>query len=175
MTGVIETIETVWMEMTAPPADPAPPSVEGVEVRRAAPPTLAFYRFLHAQVGAPWGWDQHVTLPDGELAAVLADPALVVLVVWVDGNPAGFAELDGRAGDGIEIVHFGLAPDFFGRGLGRLFLRQVLDVAWRSGPRRVWLHTDVCDHPKAQATYAAAGFTVFRRTWEPGPCPGPRA
>jgi GNAT superfamily N-acetyltransferase len=172
MTSVDETIETVWMEMTEPPAGAPPPAVEGAELRRAAPPTLAFYRFLHAQVGASWGWEQHVTLPDAELSAVLADPALIVLVLWVDGNPAGFAELDGRAGDEVEIVHFGLASAFLGRGLGPWFLRQVLDFAWRARPRRIWLHTDECDHPKAQATYAAAGFKVFQRTREPGSCCG---
>jgi GNAT superfamily N-acetyltransferase len=172
MTDPGATIETVWMEMTAPPSGPPPAApAHAAEVRREAPPTLAMYRALHAEIGAPWGWDQHVDLPDADLGAVLADPAVTILVLWIEGEAAGFAELDGRAGDGIEIVHFGLAPRWFGSGIGSWFLRQVLEIAWSARPTRVWLHTDTCDHPKARAVYAAAGFAEFRRTWEPGACP----
>ena len=36
------------------------------------------------------------------------------------------------------VAQRAFAREFFGRGLGRFFLRQVLDLAWRAGPRRVW-------------------------------------
>jgi hypothetical protein len=38
-----------------------------------------------------------------------------------EGAPAGFAALDRRVEGEIELVPFGLMPEFIGQGLGRYF------------------------------------------------------
>ena len=76
--------------------------------------------------------------------------------------PAGFAELERAADGSVEMVYFGLLPDFVGRGVGRAFLDAVVGRAWDSGTTRVWLHTCTLDHPRALANYLAGGFRVVR-------------
>jgi GNAT superfamily N-acetyltransferase len=80
-------------------------------------------------------------------------PLNEVHVLHVDGTPAGFAELDRRIEGEIELVQFGLMPEFIGQSLGRYFLQWTIDKAWSYGPRRFWLHTCTKDHPAALPNY----------------------
>jgi hypothetical protein len=43
-----------------------------------------------------------------------------------EGVPAGFTELDRRIEGEIELVQFGLTPEFIGQGLRRYFLQWSL-------------------------------------------------
>jgi GNAT superfamily N-acetyltransferase len=51
------------------------------------------------------------------------DPRNELHVLHVDGKPAGFAELNRRQPDEIELVQFGLMPEFIGQGLGKWFMQ----------------------------------------------------
>jgi GNAT superfamily N-acetyltransferase len=160
------TITTVvtWLEMTTLPATPPRPAPRpGLEVRVAGRPSVAFYRFLYAAVGEPWTWTVRLGLSDAELAAILNDSRVEVNVLWVDGVPAGYAELDRRAPPDVELAYFGLMPEFVGQGLGGYLLDWAIHHAWRSRPRRLWLHTCDLDHPAALDVYQKLGFIIYDR------------
>jgi GNAT superfamily N-acetyltransferase len=160
------TITTVvtWLEMTAPPATPPRPAPRAaLEVRVARRPSVAFYRFLYAAVGESWTWTERRWLSDAELAAILNDPRVEVNVLWVDGVPAGYAELDRRAPPDVELAYFGLTPEFISQGLGGYLLDWAIHHAWRARPRRLWLHTCDLDHPRALAFYQKLGFRIYDR------------
>ena len=89
-------------------------------------------------------------------------PDVLVLALPRGGVPVGFAELDRRIDGEIELVQFGLMPDFIGQGLGKYFLQWIIDKAWSYNPRRFWLHTCTTDHPAALPNYLKAGFTVYK-------------
>jgi GNAT superfamily N-acetyltransferase len=160
------TITTVvtYLEMTAAPAGPArPPPCPGVEVRRMGQPSVAFYRFLYLAVGEMWTWFVRRAISDEELLLVLRDPRVEVNVLWLEGTPAGYAELDRRAAPDIELAYFGLMPEFIGRGLGGYLLDWAIRHAWRDRPRRLWLHTCDLDHPRALGFYQRLGFRIYDR------------
>jgi GNAT superfamily N-acetyltransferase len=123
---------------------------------------VAYYRFLYNSVGKAYHWHSRGKLSDPDLAAVVQHPLNEVHVLHVDGTPAGFAELDRRNGDEIELVQFGLMPPYLGQGLGRYFLQWTIDRAWSYGPKRFWLHTCTLDHPVALPNYLKAGFTLYK-------------
>jgi GNAT superfamily N-acetyltransferase len=159
----IETLVT-YLEMTAPPTRPARPAPRGdLEIRRAQRPTISFYRYLYAAVGEPWTWTVRRCLSDAELAAILNDQKVEVNVLWVAGVPAGYAELDRRAPQDIELTYFGLLPEFIGQGLGAYLLDWAIRHAWRMRPRRLWLHTCDLDHPGALGVYQRSGFRIYAR------------
>jgi len=101
-------------------------------------------------------------LSDAELTAILQDPRVEIHVLYADGVPAGFAELDRRVEGEIEIKQFGLMPEFLGQGLGKYFLQWTLERAWSYKPTRVWLHTCNLDHPAALPMYLTAGFEIYQ-------------
>jgi GNAT superfamily N-acetyltransferase len=155
-------VKTTYLQMLAPPQRVVPPPREGLMVVHARTPSVAYYRFLYDAVGRDYGWTSRKKLSDAALAALLHDPRLEVHVLMAEGVPAGFAELDRRAEGEIELVQFGLMPEFIGQGLGRFFLQWAIDKAWSYQPRRFWLHTDTEDHPAALPNYLKAGFLVYK-------------
>jgi GNAT superfamily N-acetyltransferase len=160
-----ETLQTLvtYLEMTAPPADAAPPVPGGIEVRRALQPTIGFYRYLYDTIGAEWTWYERKRLSDADLAAVIGDPKVEVNVLWVGGVPAGLAELDRRDPPDIELAYFGVLPEFISQGLGRFLLDWAIRHAWRQRPARFWVHTCDLDHPRALPLYQKAGFRIYDR------------
>lgn len=80
----------------------------------------------------------------------------------VDGESAGYFELQRQDDGSVEIVYFGLVPKFIGRGLGGPLLTRAVEEAWTMGAKRVWLHTCTLDSPRALPGYKARGFREFR-------------
>jgi GNAT superfamily N-acetyltransferase len=155
-------VKTTYLQMLARPERVMPSPRDGLAVVHAKKPTVAYYRFLYDGVGRDYDWTSRKKLSDAELAALLNDPRLEVHVLMAEGVPAGFAELDRRFDGEIELVQFGLMPEFIGQGLGRYFLQWAIDRAWSYGPRRFWLHTDTKDHPAALPNYLKAGFEIYK-------------
>ena len=123
-------IKVSYLEMFTHPQRVVPPPRAGLAVVHARKPTVAYYRFLYEGVGRDYGWPRCKKLSDADLAALLNDPRIEVHVLMAEGVPAGFAELDRRTAGEIELVQFGLMPEFIGQGLGRYFLRWAIDRAW---------------------------------------------
>lgn len=151
-----------YLQMHAKPKGTILPPREGLTVVHAKNPFVGYYRFLYNTVGKDYHWHSRGSLADAELAALLGNPLNEVHVLHVEGTPAGFAELDRRNPDDIELVQFGLMPGFIGQGLGKYFLRWTIDKAWSQNPRRFWLHTCTLDHPAALPNYLKAGFEKYR-------------
>ena len=154
--------KTTYLEMFAHAKRTVPPPREGLAVIQAKHPTIAYYRFLYDAVGSSWNWRSRKKLDDEALAAIIHDPRDEVHVLFIDGVPAGFAEMDRRVEGHVEIVQFGLIPEFIGQGLGRYFLQWAIDKAWSYQPKRLWLHTCTDDHPIALSNYQKAGFNIFK-------------
>jgi len=114
-------------------------------------------------VGKDFYWLSRRKMSDEALAAVISDPRTELHVLHIDGTPAGFAELDRRQPEEIELVQFGLTGAFIGQGLGKWFLQWTIDKAWSYGPRRFWLHTCSLDHAAALPNYLKAGFVQFKQ------------
>lgn len=155
-------VKTTYLQMFANPQRLVPPPREGLTVIQAKRPTVTYYRFLYDTVGRGYDWSRTQKLTEAQLAAILNDPRVEVYVLTVEGVPAGFAELDRRIEGEIELVYFGLMPEFIGQGLGRYFLQWTIDKAWSYDPKRFWLHTCTKDHPTALPNYLKAGFAIYK-------------
>ena len=155
-----------FLEMTAAPARPAPPSSPlHLDPRRSI--TTDRYRALFRLVGAPWLWFSRLVMPDADLAAILDDPALdLFAVVDTEGQDVGMLELDFREPGACELSFVGLVPGLAGQGHGRWLLAEAIGRAWRSGIGRVHVHTCTLDHPAALPAYRRAGFVPVRRAVE---------
>ena len=154
-----------YLEMRAPDAlrPASAPSGVRAHVERLTHPTVDEYRALYRAVGADYHWRDRLAWDDERLAAWLADPAVSLWVLDVDGQRAGYFE-QRRDGDAVEIVYFGLTPPFIGRGLGKFLLTRAVEEGWRQpGVSRLWLHTCTLDDPAALPNYLARGFVETRR------------
>lgn len=172
--GITTTV--TYLEMVDRPTRPTvpAPSRPRTSLVRAENPSVAFYRFLYDSVGGPWTWMERRLMDDDTLRATITAPDVEIYVLWADGVPAGFGEINrGVKADEVEITYFGLMPDYIGLGLGWYFINATIDIAWASEPRRIWVHTCDLDHPRAIGNYQKAGFKVFGQGVEK--LPDPRA
>ena len=162
------------LEMTARPAHApvAMPAGRTIALLRAQRPGAAFYRYLYDRVGEAWLWYERRALDEAALTAIVDDERVEIYVLYAEGVPAGFFELDRREAPEIELAYFGLVPEFIGQGLGSYLLSAAIDLAWSYEPERLWVHTNTLDHPGALPLYQRFGFVPFKR--EEKTIPDPR-
>jgi GNAT superfamily N-acetyltransferase len=156
-------VTVYYLEMLAPSNRSVPAPRDGLTVLHVQSPTAPYYRSLYNAVGKDFYWLSRRKMSDEALAAVIADLRDELYVLHVDATPAGITELDRRQSDEIELVNFGLMPDFIGQGLGKWFLQWTIDKAWSYEPKRLWLDTCTLDHPAALPNYLKAGFVQFKQ------------
>jgi GNAT superfamily N-acetyltransferase len=167
MEPVARVIVTVtFLRMDQPPAEPAPPLPPGAQVLRLAAPSVPFYRYLYDTVGAPHCWWMRRAMADAELQALLQAPGVSVHVLYLGGEPIGFAELDARGWPSVNLSYFGLVPQWVGKRFGYPFLRHTVDAVWRHGARAMTVNTCTADHPHALPAYRRAGFRPVREVRE---------
>jgi len=159
-------VDVTFLRMDRPPADPAPALPPDTRMERLARCTVPFYRYLYNTVGQAYVWWLRRTVPDAELAALLGNPRVSVHVLYRNGEPAGFYELERRGSESVNISYFGLMPHAVGQGMGRAFLRHAVNEAWAERPRMVTVNTCTADHPRALPNYRAVGFEPLRTVRE---------
>jgi GNAT superfamily N-acetyltransferase len=175
MSGMLESTVT-YLEMCSRPQRPLFPAPRpGLSIVQAVRPTVSFYRYLYNTVGDLWLWWERRRLRDEQLAAIVQNPKVEVHVLYVEGVPAGYVELDARKPPDVELAYLGLIPEFLGQRLGPYLLDFAIDRAWSSGAERVWLHTCSLDHPKALGVYQMAGFVPYKTEPRREPDPRPAA
>lgn len=124
--------------------------------------SAAAYRRLYCDVGEQWHWLDRTAWSDDQLVAHLTRSSVQVFEAEVDGESAGYFELERHDDSSVEIAYFGLKPAFIGRGLGKAMLTRAALEAWSLKPQRVWLHTCTLDSAHALPNYLARGFTPYK-------------
>ncbi len=160
----VETTVTFLEQLSEPIFHFAPPAnFRKLLLTKIERPAVLFYRYLYDAVGRDLSWVDRKKLADGELASIIAGEAVEVWVLYFGGQPAGFFEIDARGLPVVEIVYFGLLPEYHGRGLGKWFLAEAIRAAWARKPERVIVETCTLDGPAALPLYQKLGFTPYDR------------
>jgi GNAT superfamily N-acetyltransferase len=153
-----------FLEMLAKPTALPPPHPKGkLAILRAENPATHFYRYLYDMVGKDYCWVERRKMSDATLAEVIRHPKNALYVLYADGCPAGFAELDFRDAVKANISYFGLLPDFIGRQMGYFLLYHACANAWAQPISRLTVNTCTLDHPRALPLYQRMGFTPYSR------------
>lgn len=160
---MLASIVTTHLEMTTPD-DHRRKSAnrQGLGAYKVFTPMPELNRFFYTAVGGGWHWIDRLTWTYADWLKYLNRAELETWVVSEEGIPAGYFELEIQPDADVEIVYFGLLPQFVERGIGGWALSEAIDKAWAMGARRVWVHTCNLDHPRALANYLARGFRVFK-------------
>ena len=123
----------------------------------------SFYRYLYAEVGRFYHWTDRLPWTNYEISAHLGRSEITLWVMYADGAPAGYFELERHSDGSTEIAYFGLIQEFLGRGLGKHLLSVAAEQAWSDGANRVWLHTCTLDDAAALPNYRKRGFVPFKQ------------
>ena len=154
-------VETTYLEMLAPPLPEQSMPLDGVNIVRIENPRADWYRNIYQKVGKNYSWYNRLLISEVELQHLISKPGIEIYVLTKEGLECGYAELDCCNPEIIELVYFGVIDEYHGKGLGKFFLNQIIEMFWMRKPKRLWLHTCALDHPAALVLYQKAGFKVF--------------
>lgn len=135
---------------------------EHIRIDRVVDSPASFYRYLYAEVGKLYHWIDRLPWTDDEIRAHLARAEITLWVMYCEGSPSGYFELEKHDDGSIEVAYFGLLQEFLGQGLGKHLLSVAVEQAWSDGANRVWLHTCSLDDPAAMPNYIKRGFQPFK-------------
>ena len=135
---------------------------EAARITRRPHITPAEYIEVYSSVGGPWHWRDRLAWSAENLQRYLDSPDVHVWTLHVGDDVAGFFELQRHHDDRAEIMYFGLATPFFGRGLGGWMLTRAVREAFALDVHRVILNTCTLDSPHALPNYLARGFAIVR-------------
>lgn len=156
-------VTVTYLEMRAEPLLNVPVPAQRLALMRAENPALHFSRYLYETVGADYVWVDRRRMSDAELGAIVQDENYETYVLYREGCPAGYFELDCRNMPDLELAYFGLFPEATGHGLGRYLLAQAIRTAWSHDPERVHIETCTLDHPAALPLYQKMGFSPYKQ------------
>lgn len=162
-----EQVITYHLEMLSPQEFKPKTHSNGLVVRECEVDCWEVNRFLYQYIGKPWHWTDKLTWTDSQWQDYVSQPGIRTWIGYWKGAIAGYYELSDDLQGNVEIMYFGLAEPFIGKGLGGYFLSNAIECAWSiAGVQRVWVHTCTLDHPQALANYQARGFSLFREEIE---------
>jgi GNAT superfamily N-acetyltransferase len=153
-------VTVTFLEMNQPQSFPSPLPNTSFDLL-PKPIDVNDYRKYYYGVGEKYFWLDRMVMPDDELYQKINAENVDIYVFRVDNEEAGYIEFI-KDEDFVEILYFGLMPDFIGKGLGKYFLQWVIAKAWSYHPQWIQLNTCTLDHPNALGTYKKAGFKEVR-------------
>ena len=151
-------LELRSLEELRPGRAPAEP----VELVLRRPIDAADYLSLYTLVGERWLWRDRLAWNREELERYLENPDVHVWSAHVRDRTVGYFELRRHPDRTVEVMYFGLAPAFIGKGIGGWLLTRTAEEALALGASRVLLNTCTLDAPQALPNYLARGFTIVR-------------
>jgi GNAT superfamily N-acetyltransferase len=160
---VIDTTVT-YLAMGARPTQlPPMPNTPRLALMKAEKIPLHYYRYLYGAVGGSWLWVERLALGDEELSKKIHAVGIEVFVLYANGSPAGYYELDRRDPGSVRLVYFGLMPEWTGMKIGPWFLGAAVTQAFSRGATELRVNTCTLDHPAALPLYQRLGFAPVRR------------
>lgn len=137
-------------------------TLEGFTLQHEQTPDVKTYIDLYREIGRDYIWNYRPSQTEEQIKEIVQSDKTRLYYLYKDGTPIGLAELDVTKSDDVEMVHFGLLPQYIGSGIGKQFLHKIIYLMWNTDIKRLWLSTCGLDHPKAIKFYENAGFNVFK-------------
>ena len=157
---ILRPVTVTFFEMHEQKVPPVPLSNTHFELM-PKPISVNDYRKYYYAVGEKHFWLDRMVMPDEELSEKINAPNVDIFILYVQHTPAGYIEFV-KEEKFVEILYFGIIPEFIGKGFGKYFLQWVIAKAWSYQPEWIQLNTCTLDHPNALGTYKKAGFTQVR-------------
>ena len=160
------TVETTvtYLAMSARPARfPPMPTSPRLALMKTERIPLHFYRYLYATIGADWLWVQRLDMSDKALARAVQRESVEITVLYANGAPAGFYEIDFSTPESPNLAYFGIMPEWTGVKIGPWLLGCAIRDAFSPSATQVTVNTCTCDHPAALPLYQRLGFQPYRQ------------
>ena len=119
------------------------------------------YLKLYTEVGEHYNWLDRIFMKKETLYDILNSDKTQIYSFYINDEFAGYCELV-LEDEYVEILYFGLAQKFIGKGYGKFLLSKTIEKAWSYNPQWIQLNTCDLDHSNALNTYKSLGFIEYK-------------
>lgn len=119
-----------------------------------------YYLELYQGVGLRCNWLDRLVISKEELSRLINRENVSIYLLFHEDDPCGFVEFE-RFYEHIEILYFGLLPEYVGKGIGSACLKKAIETAWSFNPEWIELNTCDLDSNRALELYTNAGFELY--------------
>ena len=125
------------------------------------PVSVDRYREQYVKVGKQFNWLDRIVMPDDKLYSQINAENTFIFKFIINSIEAGYAEFV-IENEYVELLYFGLFPEFIGKSYGKIFLTICIEKAWSYKPQWIQLNTCELDHSNALPIYKSMGFELYK-------------
>lgn len=120
-------------------------------------------KFFYKQIGKKHRWTDRLSWNDNIWINYINDKSVNTFVLMHEKNLAGYFErIYNKQNNEFEIAYFGILHEYRNKKFGGYLLSQAIELSFKDGADRVWVHTCTFDHRNAIRNYLARGMKIFK-------------
>ena len=120
-------------------------------------------KFFYKQIGKNHRWTDRLSWNDNMWVNYVSDKSVNTFVLMYNKNLAGYFErIYNKQSNEFEIAYFGILHEYRNKKFGAYLLSKAIELSFKDGAKRVWVHTCTFDHKNAIKNYLSRGMKIFK-------------
>ena len=120
-------------------------------------------KFFYKQIGQNHRWTDRLSWNDNMWVNYVSDQSVNTFVLMHNKNLAGYFErIYNKQSNEFEIAYFGILYEYRNKKFGAYLLSKAIELSFKDGAKRVWVHTCTFDHKNAIKNYLSRGMKIFK-------------
>ncbi len=120
-------------------------------------------KFFYKQIGQNHRWTDRLSWNDNMWVNYVSDKSVNTFVLMHNKNLAGYFErIYNKQSNEFEIAYFGILHEYRNKKFGAYLLSKAIELSFKDGAKRVWVHTCTFDHKNAIKNYLSRGMKIFK-------------
>ena len=120
-------------------------------------------KFFYKQIGKNHRWTDRLSWNDNMWVNYVSDKSVNTFVLMYNKNLAGYFErIYNKQSNEFEIAYFGILHEYRNKKFGAYLLSKAIELSFKDGAKRVWVHTCSFDHKNAIKNYLSRGMKIFK-------------
>ena len=132
-------------------------------LNKVDPPDFQLNRFFYKEIGKKHKWIDRLTWNDKNWTDYINSTGVFTYILKNKEDLAGYFEQNIYfQKDECEIAYFGILEEYIGKKIGAYLLSEAIKKSFKTGLKRIWVHTCSLDHKHALDNYLSRGMKVFK-------------
>ena len=111
------------------------------------PDDFQINKFFYKQIGNKYKWRDRLIWEDKKWINYTTHNNVKTFVLKEEDHLIGYFELIyNKEKSETEIAYFGILEEYFGKKYGGYLLSEAIEISFKGGSKRVWVHTCSFDH-----------------------------
>ena len=120
-------------------------------------------KFFYKQIGQNHRWTDRLSWNENMWVNYVSDQSVNTFVLMYNKNLAGYFErIYNKQSNEFEIAYFGILHEYRNKKFGAYLLSKAIELSFKDGAKRVWVHTCTFDHKNAIKNYLSRGMKIFK-------------